>query len=68
MRELAPHRDTRHLPRLRKLIDGSDEFAAGLQLIKKLLREPRSSWLRLTTRVDISFQNHLHIVPLKGTF
>jgi hypothetical protein len=68
MLELTPYRYVRHLTGLRKLIDGNDEFTAGLRLVKKLLREPRPSWSRLSSRVDFPIQDHFHIVPLKGTF
>jgi hypothetical protein len=68
MLELAAYRDVRHLTGLRKLIDGNDEFTAGLRLVKKLLREPTSSWSRLSSRGDIPLQDHFHSVPLKGTF
>ncbi len=37
MFELAPYREVRHLTGSRKLIDGNDEFAPCLRLVKKLL-------------------------------
>jgi hypothetical protein len=66
MLELAPYRDVRHLTCLSKLIDGNDEFTAGLRPVKKPLREPMLSWSRLSSRVDIPPQNHFHSVPFKG--
>jgi len=58
MLKLAPYRYVCHLTGLRKLIDGNNEFTAGLRLVKKLLREPRPSWSGLNSRVDILLQNH----------
>lgn len=52
MLKLAPYRYVCHLTGLRKLIDGNNEFTAGLRLVKKLLREPRPSWLRVPAMTD----------------
>jgi hypothetical protein len=68
MLELAPYRDVRHLTGSCKLIDGNDEFTAGLRLVEKPLREPTLSGSHLSRRAEISFQDHFQIVPFKGTF
>jgi len=56
MLELASYRDVRHLTGLCKLIGGNDELTAGLQLVKKLLREPTPLWSRQSSRRDIPFR------------
>jgi hypothetical protein len=58
--ELPTYREVRHLTASRNLIDGNDEFAAGLGLAEKMVDKPSLSGLGVRSRAGIPFQGHLH--------
>jgi hypothetical protein len=61
--ELPTYREVRHLTGLRNLIDGNDEFAAGLRLVKRLFNKPSLSGLGVSSRTGMPFPDHSHNVP-----